>query len=307
MHVLVLGAAAGGGFPQWNCNCPNCHRARRGSVHHWPRTQSSIALSADGKRWLLCNASPDVRVQLHANPALWPSELRGSGIHGVLLVDAQIDHVTGLLSLREGCPLDVWCTPNVHSDLSSGFPLFPMLDHWGGLRWQPIELSDERTITEFAIPFLTDISLTAFALHSNAPPYSPRRGTPSCGDNLGLFIVNRQTGQSLCYAPGLGQPTPLAMHFLAAADVVMVDGTLWTDDEMQTLGIGSATGQQMGHLALDGPNGMMALLDQLPKRTRRIVTHINNTNPILDDQSQAASALKAARIDIAYDGMQLTL
>lgn len=104
MHVLVLGAAAGGGFPQWNCNCPNCYHARQGSQDHVPCTQSSIALSVDGKQWLLCNASPDIRAQLNANPALWPSKLRGSGISGVLLVDAQIDHVTGLLSLREGCP-----------------------------------------------------------------------------------------------------------------------------------------------------------------------------------------------------------
>ncbi|PJX14102.1 pyrroloquinoline quinone biosynthesis protein PqqB [Halomonas sp. 141] len=307
MHVLVLGAAAGGGFPQWNCNCPNCYHARQGSKDHVPCTQSSIALSVDGKQWLLCNASPDIRAQLNANPALWPSKLRGSGISGVLLADAQIDHVTGLLSLREGCPLDVWCTPNVHRDLSSGFPLFPMLEHWGGLRWQPIDLEDDRDVAEFTIPFLPDITLTAFALHSNAPPYSPRRGSPSCGDNLGLYIVDRRSGKSLCYAPGLGNPTPLAMRFLNAADVVMVDGTLWDDDEMQALGVGTSTGQQMGHLALNGRGGMLELLGELPSQTRRMLIHINNTNPILDRASEQAKTLKAAGIETAYDGMQFTL
>lgn len=307
MQVLVLGAAAGGGFPQWNCNCPNCYHARQGSADHQPRTQSSIALSVDGKQWLLCNASPDIRTQLNANPELWPSELRGSGIRGVLLVDAQIDHVTGLLSLREGCPLEVWCTPNVHRDLSTGFPLFPMLEHWGGLQWQPIGLENQQEVTEFSIPFLPDIALTAFALHSNAPPYSPRRGAPSCGDNLGLYIVDRRSGKSLCYAPGLGNPTPLAMRFLNAADVVMVDGTLWEDNEMQTLGVGTSTGQQMGHLALNGNGGMCELLSELPSSTRRILIHINNTNPILDSASDAAKTVQAAGVETAYDGMKLTL
>lgn len=307
MNVLVLGAAAGGGFPQWNCNCPNCYHARQGSQDHPPCTQSSIALSVDGKQWLLCNASPDIRAQLNANSELWPSTLRGSGISGVLLVDAQIDHVTGLLSLREGCPLDVWCTPNVHRDLSTGFPLFPMLDHWGGLRWQPIGLEDDHDVAEFTIPFLPDIALTAFALHSNAPPYSPRRGSPSCGDNLGLYIVDRRSGKSLCYAPGLGNPTPLAMRYLNAADVVMVDGTLWDDDEMQALGVGTSTGQQMGHLALNGSGGMLELLNELPSPKRRILIHINNTNPILDRSSEQAKTLRAAGIETAYDGMKFTL
>ncbi|AJY49061.1 pyrroloquinoline quinone biosynthesis protein PqqB [Halomonas sp. KO116] len=307
MQVLVLGAAAGGGFPQWNCNCPNCFHARQGSGGHQPRTQSSIALSVDGKQWLLCNASPDIRAQLNANPELWPSELRGSGIRGVLLVDAQIDHVTGLLSLREGCPLDVWCTPNVHNDLSTGFPLFTMLEHWGGLRWQPLGLKEHQEVVEFSIPFLPDIALTAFALHSNAPPYSPRRGATSCGDNLGLYMVDRRSGKSLCYAPGLGNPTPLAMRFLHAADVVMVDGTLWEDDEMQALGVGTSTGQQMGHLALNGSGGMYELLNELPCSTRRILIHINNTNPILDRTSEAAKTLQGAGIETAYDRMKLTL
>ncbi|BBI61817.1 hypothetical protein HSBAA_31230 [Vreelandella sulfidaeris] len=111
MQVLVLGSAAGGGFPQWNCNCTNCESVRQNREGYTARTQSSIAISSDGKRWLLCNASPDIRSQLNATPELWPNTLRGSGIAEVLLVDAQVDHVTGLLSLREGCPLDIWCTP----------------------------------------------------------------------------------------------------------------------------------------------------------------------------------------------------
>lgn len=308
MQVLVLGSAAGGGFPQWNCNCENCQQVRACSLNHQARTQSSIAISSDGKRWLLCNASPDIRSQLNATPELWPQALRGSGIAEVLLVDAQVDHVTGLLSLREGCPLDVWCTPNVHTDLSTGFPLFDMLSHWnGGLNWRPIGLDDATRITEFAVPSCPDLVFTAFALDSNAPPYSPRRGSPSSGDNLGLFVTDRRSGKSLCYAPGLGKPTEEIMVFLKQADVVMVDGTLWEDDELLRQEVGTSTGQQMGHLALSGPNGMRELLATLPAQTRRILIHINNTNPILDDASSARAILSEERIEVAFDGMHLSL
>lgn len=308
MQVLVLGSAAGGGFPQWNCNCENCQRVRAGSPHHQPRTQSSIAISSDGQRWLLCNASPDIRSQLNATPELWPQALRGSGIAEVLLVDAQVDHATGLLSLREGCPLDVWCTPNVHTDLSTGFPLFDMLGHWnGGLNWQPIGLDETTPTAEFEVPSCPDLAFTAFALDSNAPPYSPRRGRPTHGDNLGLFITDRRNGKSLCYAPGLGQPNEEVMAYLRKADVVMVDGTLWEDDELLRQGVGTSTGQQMGHLALSGPKGMRELLGTLPEQTRRILIHINNTNPILDDAGDARATLHEERIEVAFDGMRLSL
>lgn len=307
MHVLVLGSAAGGGFPQWNCNCHNCHGLRHGEIKARARTQSSIAISSDGERWLLCNASPDIRAQIAANHELHPRHgPRDTGIAGVLLVDGQIDHVTGLLSLREGCPLDVWCTPNVHQDLSTGFPLFPMLEHWqGGLRWQPIGVDADHSTARFTAPPCPGLVFTAVALTSNAPPYSPRRGAPTAGDNIGLYIEDTVKGTSLFYAPGLGEFDDPLRARLADADSVLVDGTLWHDDELPRAGVGQATGRDMGHLALAAPQGLLSELDALPRSTRRILIHINNTNPILDEASAQRAELEARGIDVAYDGMRL--
>lgn len=307
MHILVLGAAAGGGFPQWNCNCRLCRGVRQGTVEATPRTQSSIAISSDGEHWLLCNASPDIRTQLAANPELHPRrEPRDSGIAGVLLVDGQIDHATGLLSLREGCPFDVWCTPNVHQDLGSGFPLFTMLEHWqGGLTWHPIPIDGDHREASFEIPACPGLTFTAVALTSNAPPYSPRRGAPTPGDNIGLLIEDRTRGRCLFYAPGLGELDDRVRGFLARADCVMVDGTLWRDDELIQAGVGQATGGDMGHLALSGERGLLAELATLPATTRRVLIHINNTNPILDECSEERACLIDSGIEVAFDGMRL--
>ncbi|MGC3873652.1 pyrroloquinoline quinone biosynthesis protein PqqB [Halomonas sp. GXIMD04776] len=306
MHVLVLGSAAGGGFPQWNCNCRNCLGLRDGSLKAQVRTQSSIAISGDGERWLLCNASPDIRAQIAANRELYPKrQPRDSGIAGVLLMDGQIDHTTGLLSLREGCPLDVWCTPNVHRDLSTGFPLFPMLKHWqDGLRWQSIEVDSNHGTAIFSVPICPGLRFTAIALHSNAPPYSPRRGSPTPGDNIGLYIEDTRRDRSLFYAPGLGKLDDELRGWLQRADCVLVDGTLWQDNELQQAGVGQATGQDMGHMALAGENGLLSELATLPAATRRILIHINNTNPILDEASNERAELDTRGIEVAFDGMR---
>jgi len=168
MHIRVLGSAAGGGFPQWNCNCRQCTGVRNGSLRAQRRTQSSIAVSDDGEQWILCNASPDIRAQLESFPALQPARrLRDTATGAVVLLDSQIDHCTGLLSLREGCPHTVWCTERVHEDLSSGFPLFTMLKHWnGGLQWQCIGLDRE----PFRIAACPNLLFRAIPLLSNAPP-----------------------------------------------------------------------------------------------------------------------------------------
>ncbi|MCE8005217.1 pyrroloquinoline quinone biosynthesis protein PqqB [Billgrantia ethanolica] len=308
MHVLVLGAAAGGGYPQWNCNCSLCHGLRTGSIEATPRTQSSVAISADGERWLLCNASPDIRTQLAANPELHPRRIpRDSGISGVLLMDAQIDHTTGLLSLREGCPFDVWCTPNVHQDLSSGFPLFTMLEHWGGLNRRAIGIDEAHLEATFEVPACPGLSFTAAALDSNAPPYSPRRGAPTPGDNIGLLIEDRARGTRLFYAPGLGRLDERVRGYLSQADCVLVDGTLWHDDELLRAGVGKSTGADMGHLALAGPGGLLEELGRLPPSTRRVLIHINNTNPILDERSAERATLTETGIEVAFDGMRLEI
>ena len=300
MKILVLGSAAGGGFPQWNCNCRNCAGVRDGSVQATPRTQSSIAVSANGVDWVLFNASPDILSQFRANPALQPGRsLRDTGIVGVVLMDAQIDHTTGLFMLREGKPLDVWCTAQVHEDLTTGNPIFNVLAHFCTVRWQAVQVVPP---SPFSIPGAAGLRFTPVPLSSKAPPYSPHRDDPHPGDNIGMQIEDTMTGHKVFYAPGFGAMAAHLDPFLADADCVMLDGTFWTDDEMIRLGISSKSARSIGHLPQSAPDGMMALLANYPK-PRKVLIHINNTNPVLDDASPERAALTAADIELAFDGM----
>ena len=303
MHVQILGSAAGGGFPQWNCNCRNCDGLRRGTLNAKARTQSSIALSDDGVNWILCNASPDIRTQLVQTPVLQPARaVRDTAIRAIVLMDSQIDHVTGLLTLREGCPHEVWCTDMVHEDLQAGFPLFPMLSHWnGGLQRRRIGLGEP-----FRIPACPALEFLPIPLRSAAPPYSPHRNDPHPGDNIGLLVRDTNTGGVLFYAPGLGQPDDGLLATMRDADCLLVDGTLWRDDEMAFAGVGDKLGSEMGHLQQSGPGGMIELLDAQPA-SRKVLIHINNTNPILDEDSAERTELVAHGIEVAHDGMQIVL
>ena len=303
MYIHVLGSAAGGGFPQWNCNCRNCDGLRRGTLNAKARTQSSIALSDDGVNWILCNASPDIRTQLVQTPVLQPARaVRDTAIRAIVLMDSQIDHVTGLLTLREGCPHEVWCTDMVHEDLQTGFPLFPMLSHWnGGLQRRRIGLGEP-----FRIPACPALEFVPIPLRSAAPPYSPHRNDPHPGDNIGLLVRDSNTGGVLFYAPGLGQPDDGLLATMRDADCLLVDGTLWRDDEMAFAGVGDKLGSEMGHLQQSGPGGMIELLDAQPA-SRKVLIHINNTNPILDEDSAERTELVAHGIEVAHDGMQIVL
>ncbi|HAF90909.1 MAG TPA: pyrroloquinoline quinone biosynthesis protein PqqB [Pseudomonas sp.] len=303
MFVRILGSAAGGGFPQWNCNCANCSGVRNGTLRAQPRTQSSIAISDDGQNWILCNASPDIRAQLESFPALQPARRpRDTAIGAIILLDSQIDHTTGLLTLREGCPHEVWCTEMVHQDLTTGFPLFNMLSHWnGGLRWNPIGL-----VGQFSIDCCPNLLISPIPLRSSAPPYSPHRNDPHPGDNIGLLIEDRRSGGRLFYAPGLGQVSEALCETMRGADCLLVDGTLWRDDEMQVREVGGKLGSEMGHLPQSGPGGMIEVLDGVPGK-RKILIHINNTNPILDEDSAERRILDEHGIEVAFDGMDIEL
>lgn len=303
MFIQILGSAAGGGFPQWNCNCTNCAGLRAGTLRGQARTQSSIAISDNGVDWILCNASPDIRAQLEAFPALQPARKpRDTAIGAIILLDSQIDHTTGLLTLREGCPHEVWCTEMVHQDLTTGFPLFNMLEHWnGGLKWNPIALDGS-----FVIPACPNLVITPIPLRSSAPPYSPHRNDPHPGDNIGLFIEDRHTGGKLFYAPGLGQVSEALLGTMRGADCLLVDGTLWRDDEMRVREVGDKLGSEMGHLPQSGPGGMIEVLDGLSV-SRKILIHINNTNPILDQDSPERAMLDEHAIEVAFDGMSIEL
>ena len=305
MKIHILGSAAGGGFPQWNCNCSNCCAIRQGQIKATSRTQSSIAVSTDDKNWVIFNTSPDIRAQLEACPALHPQQgLRDTGIKAIVYMDSQIDHTTGLLMLREGCPHQVYCTDMVYEDLTEGFPIFRMLESWnGGIQRHRIEVEGN---CDFTIQTIEHLRFTPVALDSMAPPYSPHRNSPHIGDNIGIRIADLKTGKNIFYAPGLGSLNESLLSYMSAADCLLVDGTFWREDEMIVAGVGTKLASQMGHLPQTGDGGMISVLNKLEK-PRKILIHINNTNPILNENSSERALLHKAAIEVAYDGMEIVL
>jgi pyrroloquinoline quinone biosynthesis protein B len=304
MRIIVLGSGAGGGFPQWNCNCPNCAGLRAGTINALPRTQSSLAISDDGEDWLLVNASPDLRAQLERCPALQPARaVRDTAIAAVLIVDAQIDHSTGLMTLREHTKrLPVYCTPSVHSDLTEGYPLLSVLEHYCGVEWRPVDAIGGIPIE---VPEIPGVAINPVPLPSEAPPYSPRRHHPAEDDTIGLVFIDKASGRRCFYAPGLGEWNTRVIEEAERADCVLIDGTLWNDAELADRGAAAKTGREMGHLAQSGDGGMLDRLAPLPGR--KILIHINNTNPILDEDSRERARLAELGIEVAFDGMEITL
>ena len=306
MRITILGSAAGGGFPQWNCNCRNCAGVRSGQVNAKARTQSSIFVQPDtGIEGVLFNASPDILEQIRSHPALQPGRaLRDTAIAGVVLMDGQIDHCTGLFMLRErGAKLPLWCTDPVEEDLNQGNPVLRVLEHYCGVQRRQITLDG----AWFDVPGVPDLHFRALPLSSKAAPYSPHRDRPVPGDNIGISIHDRRSGKSAFYAPGLGEITPPVFEAMCSADAVLVDGTFWTDDEMPRLGISQKTAREIGHLPQSGAGGMIEWLARLPPTTRRLLIHINNTNPILDEDSAERATLRDAGIEVCEDKMALHL
>lgn len=306
MRITILGSAAGGGFPQWNCNCRNCAGVRSGKVKAKARTQSSIFVQADdGIEGVLFNASPDILEQIRSHPTLQPGRaLRDTAIAGVVLIDGQIDHATGLFMLRErSAPLPLWCTDPVEEDLSQGNPVLRVLTHYCGVQRHRIGLDG----AWFEVPGVADLRLRALPLSSKAAPYSPHREHPVPGDNIGVTIHDRHSDKTAFYAPGLGQITPAVFDAMSGADAVLVDGTFWTDDEMPRLGISPKRAREIGHLPQSGPGGMIEWLAKLPSQTRRLLIHINNTNPILDEDSDERATLTRAGIEVCEDDMAIRL
>ena len=304
MRITVLGSAAGGGFPQWNCNCRNCAGLRAGTLRAKARTQSSLFVQPDeGADGVLFNASPDILEQIRSKPALQPARsLRDTAIAGVVLVDGQIDHATGLFMLRErNSALPLWCTDPVEEDLSQGNPVLRVLSHYCGVQRHRIALDG----TSFAVPGVVDLAFRALPLSSKAAPYSPHRNDPVPGDNIGVLISDQRSGTRAFYAPGLGEITSAVFEAMASADCVLVDGTFWTNDEMPRMGLGAKTARDIGHLPQLGPGGMIEWLGRLPAGTRRMLIHINNTNPILDEDSPERATLARAGIEVCEDAMQI--
>jgi pyrroloquinoline quinone biosynthesis protein B len=306
MRVRVLGAAAGGGFPQWNSNAIGCRRARAGDPHAKPCTQASVAVSADGDRWFLLNASPDLRQQIEAAPCLHPrGEVRSSPIAGVVLTGGDVDAIAGLLTLRERHRFTVYGTARIHQVLDAN-PIFEVLAR---------DVVERRCVT-VATPMMlalpdgspSGLIVELFAVPGKVPLYledatvapSIVEGEETVGAAIGDGV------RRFFFIPGCAGMTDALAQRLEGADLVLFDGTLWTDNEMLRAGLGGKTGLRMGHMSISGPNGTLAAFSTLKVR-RKILLHINNSNPILLGDSPERETVEAAGWEVAYDGMEIQL
>jgi pyrroloquinoline quinone biosynthesis protein B len=252
----------------------------------------------------LVNASPDIRAQLQAMPDMQPNRaLRDSALAAIILVDGQVDHTTGLYMLRESThPWRLWCTDSTYADLTHGNPVLGVLAHFCGIDRRRIDLD-----REFTLDSVAQLQWRALPVASKPAPYSPNRNCPLPGDNIALVIRDEATGRSAIYAPGLGGVDERLWHFMQSAACVLVDGTFWRDDEMIRLGVSRKSARDIGHLPQSGPQGMLEWLDRLPPGVRKILIHINNTNPILDEDSPQFKELGRRGVEVAHDGMEISL
>lgn len=298
MRVRILGSAAGGGFPQWNCRCPTCEAARAGA-RATPRTQSSIAVRGVEGPWFLVNASPDARQQLEGLDDVAADGVRAAPIAGVLLTDAEIDHTAGLLLLRESAtPVRVYGDAGVQRALTDGYPVLSILERYSGAEW--------RSLARGRATALEGSSLTveAFDVGGDAPRYLDGSGVELGASGL-VFRDGAGTGV-VTYAPGLARLDSDVLDRFAACDLVLVDGTFWRDDDLARLGISTRSALDMGHLPLSGPGGTLEMLARL-ERPRTVLVHINNTNPILLEDSPERDTVVRAGVEIAYDGLEVEL
>ncbi|MFJ1766890.1 pyrroloquinoline quinone biosynthesis protein PqqB [Amycolatopsis sp. NPDC088138] len=295
MFVHCLGVAAGGGYPQWNCACAGCRKAR--AKPEVATAHAGIAVSGTGERWFLLNATPDVHHQIAADPALHPGPgTRETPVAGVLLTDAEFDHTIGLLVLREGSALTVYGTSPVLDALTSSFPVRDLLSDYADLSWSQLETGRPLDLDD-------RLRVTAFPTGSKAPRYVGRPHD-SAEWEVGFRLEDRVTGGTVVYAPTLPRWDAAFAAQVVSADCVFLDGTFWTDDEMSAQGAGNRTGRSMGHLPVGGADGSARALAALPA-TRKIYTHINNTNPILDDESPERRRLTDLGIEVGRAGLEV--
>ena len=310
MIIKVLGSAAGGGFPQWNCNGSQSAKVRAGVAGYKARLQSSLAVSQNGGDWVLLNASPDIRQQINETPELHPKKtgaLRNSPIKAVVVTNADVDHITGLISLREGQPFSIYGSDRVLETLNAN-SIFNVcapdkvpritfdLDQPTRLEGAGVDLG--LTVEAFAVPGKVALFLEKGDAAGN---FGSRDG-----DTIGLKVSDTKTGDAFFYIPGCAEvDAPLADRVRGAC-LIFFDGTLFTDDEMVTQGLSNKTGKRMGHISVSGPSGSIAALKPLNVK-RRIYIHINNTNPILDENSEARRVVEAAGWEVSFDGMEVRL
>jgi pyrroloquinoline quinone biosynthesis protein B len=301
LSIVVLGTAAGGGVPQWNCGCPNCAAARNGHPEIGA-TQASIAISHDREHWFLINASPDLRQQITQTPALHPraGQLRHSPIAGVILTNGEVDAIAGLLNLREGAAFNLYAHPRVHDILDEN-PIFEALNR-SLVKRLPLNLG---TAFEPSLPNGKSAGFTveAFAAPGKVALFLEGRDDQDEGDTLGLVIRDRKDGHRLVFLAACAEVTPEIEKRLRGADLVFFDGTLWRDDEMILAGLSQKTGQRMGHIAMNAAVPALESLDI----GRKVFLHINNSNPALRDDSPERAALGEAGWVVPRDGMEIVL
>lgn len=294
MLLRVLGSAAGGGSPQWNCGCPVCTAVRCGAGV--PRTQSSVAVSADGHRWFLINASPDVRTQIEAFPGLHPHGGRATPLAAVLLTDAELDHTLGLLLLREArAGLVLYASPATHKTLCDGSGVLRTLERYCPVDWRTAVPGTE-------LPLADGLSCRAFDV-----PTTKRARFASGVDHgrvVGYRLTDQRSSGTLVYLPGVQALTPAVRAEIVGCDCLLIDATCWRDDELIRLGLAAKTSREMGHLPVDGQDGSLAQLPELDVG-RTIFVHMNNTNPILLDDTPERRVVTDSGIEVAVDGLEV--
>lgn len=293
MFCHVLGSAAGGGSPQWNCGCPVCAAVRSGAGP--VRTQSSVAVSADRRRWFLINASPDVRTQIEAFPELLPRDGRATPIEAVLLTDSELDHTLGLLLLREAGAVRLYATPATHKTLSEGSGVLRTLELYCPVEWAAVTPGT-------ATPLADGLSFRAFDVPTTKKDRFGIGGTE--GRVVGYRLTDERSGGTLVHLPGVQALTDEVRAEIAGCDCLLIDGTCWSDDELIRLGLAAKTSRSMGHMPIDGPDGSLALLPGLGVR-RTIFVHMNNTNPILLPDSPERRLVEDRGMEVAADGLEV--
>jgi pyrroloquinoline quinone biosynthesis protein B len=309
VYVEILGSAAGGGFPQWNCNCRNCRLLRGGTLRGKPRLQTQVAVSHNRNSWFLLNASPDLRLQIERTPALYPQgDGRHSPIRGVLVTGADIDQIAGLLSLRELHPLSLYLTPSIRRILEEDNSVFGMLQRI------PNQLSWHEITPGASFPLLdpcgtnSALCCTVFTLASRYPAYvlPPRSaGLTPAEAQLGV-LVESPSGRKLAYLPAVRDISPSLLERLSLADLVLFDGTFWSDNELIEIQASGASAGEMGHIPVSGANGSLRKLAAL-RRPRKVFIHLNNTNPMLDESSPQYREVREAGWEVAEDGDRFEL
>ncbi len=295
MWLQVLGSAAGGGFPQWNCGCPGCRAVRDGSRPARPRTQSSVAVSIDHRRWFLLNASPDVRAHVEAFPPLHPQDSRTTPLRAVLLTDAELDHTIGLLLLREAKTLEVHATPAVHETLRSGTAVLATLERYCAVDWHPVTPGVDVSLGAGLTYRAFDVPTTKHARFGDGAEQ---------GRVVGYRLTDEHSGRAAVYLPGVQRLTPEVLAQLDGCVCLLIDGTCWDDDELSRLGLAAKTATAMGHLPVGGPDGSLEQLSGLPAE-RKIYIHINNTNPILLEDSPQRRMVTDCGMEVAEDGLEV--